>query len=253
MNSNAAKKQRERFFLDMFLERLGIVPALIVDREVPDFLLHLEGRTVGVEVTYLHIRDSSPEPLAQAVESVTDGIISDAHELYRDSGATPALVTVLFGSNFNPKTIRRDMVAKELVSLVQGMNLSPGERGEWRSWDEENWEHPVAGAVDHLYAWAVPDPEMARWKVPRAGWVAPLTPERLQSPISKKSKKIGAYQDAAQENWLLVVADGMKPSQAFSVPPDFQTAEVSSPFAKTFFYRYPDGEVIEVGTQPHEP
>jgi len=82
---------------------------------------------------------------------------------------------------------------------------------------------------------------MAHWNVSRAGWVAPLTPERLQTPISKKSAKIDAYQAAAQENWLLIVADGMKPSQAFSVPPDFPTDKVSSAFERTFFYRYPEG------------
>jgi hypothetical protein len=247
------KKLMERFFLERFLERLQMFPTKIECRECPDFLLHLEGRIVGVEVTLLHIRDSSPEPLAQAVESVTDRIVAEAQRLYIASGAPPAHVTVLFGSWIKPERMRRDLIANELVKLVQGMELETWERVVWRSNDEETSDPPLLDTVDSVHALGVPEHRMAHWTVSRAGWVATLTPEHLQSGVSKKSAKIDAYQEAARENWLLIVADGRKPSQAFSVPPDFPTAEVSSPFAKTFFYRYPDGEVIEVGTQPHEP
>ena len=247
MDPSNDKKRKERFFLDRFLECRKIVPTLVEERESPDFLLHLNDKTVGVEVTFLHIRDSSPEPLIQEVESVTDGITSDAEDLYHASDGIPVHVTVLFGFNFRPKAVRWKGVSRGLVDIVRGMGLNPGESGEWRSWDEENWDHPLAGSIDRLYAWAVPDPEMARWRVARAGWVAPLTPEHLQRPIAKKSSKIGAYKDAAPENWLLIVANGMKPSQSFDVPRDFPANEVSSPFERTFFYRYPDGEVIEIG------
>lgn len=249
MDPNSVKKRRERFFLDMFLERFGIVPTRIDEREGPDFLLHLEDRTVGVEVTQLPIRDSSPEPLAQAVESTTDRIVSEAQKLYIASGAPPVHVTVMFSSWIRPKAIRRTFIAKQLADLVQDQTLKAMERFDWHSDSDENWRHPLAGVVDLVHALGVPEHQMAHWHVSRAGWVAPLTPERLQTPISKKSAKIDAYQDAAQENWLLIVADGMKPSQAFSVPPDFANEQVSSPFERTFFYRYPDGEVIEVGIQ----
>lgn len=253
MDPNSVKKRKERFFLDMFLERLGIVPIRIEVREGPDFLLHMEDRTVGVEVTQLPIRDDSPEPLAQAVESVTDRIVAEAQRLYLASGAPPAHVTVLFGSWIKPDRIRRDLIANELVKVVQDMELETWKRVVWRSSDEETLDQPLSDTVHSVHALGVPESRMAHWNVSRAGWVATLTPERLQSGVSKKSAKIDAYQEAVRENWLLIVADSMKPSQAFSVPPDFPVSEISSPFAKTFFYRYPDGEVIEVGTQPPEP
>ena len=65
---------------------------------------------------------------------VTDGIISDAHELYRDSGATPALVTFLFGSNFNPKAISRWTTPAGFVSVLEHVSKTPP--GGWRAREE---------------------------------------------------------------------------------------------------------------------
>lgn len=246
IDTASVKKRHERFFLEQFLEQQEIVPTLIEDRDPPDFLVHFEDRIVGVEVTYLHIRDSSTGPLAQAVESVTDRIVARAQQLYIASGAPPAHVTVLFGSNIKPDEIRRDFTAKELVRLVKGMSLKTWERVRWHSSDEDSCDDPIAKTVDSVHALGVPDHQMAHWTVSRAGWVATLTPERLQTRVSEKSAKIEAYQEAVQETWLLIVSDGRKPSQAFLVPDHFATGQVSSAFARTFFFCYPEGTVIEV-------
>jgi len=249
MNRERDKKEQERFFLERFLEQIGVVPTLIVDREGPDFLIELEGRNIGIEVTHLHIRDTAEGPLAQAVESVTTRIVVEARQLYTASGAPPAQATVIFDSWIRPEKINRTLVARQLAELIQGMCLKTWERKIWRSNEEANDHHPLMGSVTVVHTLGVPDQGMGHWTASQAVWVAPLTPERLQTRITEKSAKINAYQEAAHENWLLVVADGMKPSQAFSVPPDFATGQVSSPFERTFFYRYPDGEVIEVGIQ----
>ena len=55
---DSAKKQHERFLLDRFLELQGISPTSIKPLDPPDFLIDLEGRRVGIEVTELFIRSS---------------------------------------------------------------------------------------------------------------------------------------------------------------------------------------------------
>jgi len=55
---DSAKKQHERFLLDRFLELQGISPARIQEFESPDFLIDIEGREVGIEVTELFIRSN---------------------------------------------------------------------------------------------------------------------------------------------------------------------------------------------------
>jgi hypothetical protein len=187
------------------------------------------------------------------VESVLERIVAEAQRLYIASGAPPAQVGVIFDSWIQPSKIRRTLVAQQLADLVRSLRLKTWERQVWRSSSEEDDDHPLVEAVTAVHTLGVPDQQMGHWTVIQAGWVATLTPERLQVRVSEKSSKIAEYQEAAEENWLLIVADCMKPSQAFSVPPGFESDQVSSSFAKTFFYKYPDGEVIEVCTQPHEP
>jgi hypothetical protein len=84
----------------------------------------------------------------------------------------------------------------------------------------------------------------ARWTVARPGLVATLTPKHLQEVIDKKAKKINGYKKVAEEIWLLIVADGTRSSQKFSVMPDFPLDSISSPFAKTFYYGYVSAEVL---------
>jgi hypothetical protein len=84
---DSAKKQHERFLLDRFLELQGITPTDIVPREHPDFLIDLEGRKVGIEVTELSIRSRSKghprpdgKPFLQDIESITNQIVSTARK-----------------------------------------------------------------------------------------------------------------------------------------------------------------------------
>jgi hypothetical protein len=90
----------------------------------------------------------------------------------------------------------------------------------------------------------VPDRRFARWTVARPGLVATLTPKHIQEVIDKKAKKINSYKKKAEEVWLLIVADRTRPSQKFSVMPDFPLSSISSPFARTFYYGYVSDEVL---------
>ena len=99
----SAKKRRERFLLERFLEHQGISPTCIQELESPDFLIDIEERSVGIEVTELFIRSGKSEahprpegPLLQAVEKTTDLIVSKAREIYFDGGNPPVLSTIVF-------------------------------------------------------------------------------------------------------------------------------------------------------------
>lgn len=171
MNSCQAKKFRERFYLDCFLEKLALSPSSVEEKEPPDFLLCLNGRLVGVEVTYLHIRESREGGLLQVEESVTDKIVSEARSRYLESGGSPTHVTVLFSGGLNPKAVRRSEAAAFICEQVRRMSLRPMERGDWRSDANDNWNHPFADVVHLIHALGVPDHKMGHWSVARAGWV----------------------------------------------------------------------------------
>ena len=105
MESNDKKKRREKFLLDRFLEHQGITPTRIDPGESPDFLVDIDGLTVGVEVTELFIQRCNSEarllpkdPPLQAIESISTQIVSKAREIYFDASNPFILSHILFSN-----------------------------------------------------------------------------------------------------------------------------------------------------------
>ena len=251
---DSAKKQHERFLLDRFLELQGISPASIEPLDPPDFLIDLEGRKVGIEVTELFIRSNKSEahpqpeeePLLQAAESITNLIASKARKNYFDAGNPPVLSTIWFSDRITLDKKKGDQIAELIAHQIQTMSLQNSQAVAWRSSEDENEERSLFESVAIIQTYRVPELRFARWTVARAGLVACLTSKHLQEVIDKKAEKIGAYKKYAEEIWLLIVADRTRPSQKLSVAPDLPLDSVSSPFTKTFYYCYAAEEVIDL-------
>lgn len=262
MEFDDEKKRHEKFLLDRFLEHQGITPTRIDPGESPDFLVDIDGRTVGVEVTQLFIKRcnsearllpeekallEAKEPTLQAIESITSSIVSKARRIYLDADNPPVHSQILFSSWIKPNidNKKRDQVAKLIADQIQGMSLQNSEVANWRSREDEK-ENPLSDWVIFISAQRVPELRFARWSPTNnsVGFVSTLTPERLQEEIDKKASRISAYKKRAEEIWLLIVADRTRSSQKFSVMPDFPLDSISSPFAKTFYYGYVSDEVL---------
>jgi hypothetical protein len=237
--------------LDRFLEHQGITPTGIVGRESPDFLVDLDGRVVGIEVTELFTQrcNSDPHlrpegPLLQAREQVCTQIVSKAREIYFDTNNPPVLSHILFSDRIIPADKRKgDQIAKLIADQIQGMSRQDSETAEWRSREDEKEENPLSEWVSFISACRVPE-RFARWSPNSAGLVFPLAPARLQEEIDQKVPKLNAYKECAEEIWLLIVADRTRSSQKISIMPDFPLDSISSPFAKTFYYDYVHGKVL---------
>ncbi|MGA2808863.1 MAG: hypothetical protein ABSE87_12065 [Terracidiphilus sp.] len=254
MGSDEKKKQRERFLLDRFLEHQGITPTRIVPGESPDFLIDLEGRTVGIELTELFIRsnksEANPKPaeesLLKRIESNADRIMSRAREIYFLAGNPPVLSKIVISDRITLDKKKGDQIAELIAYQIQSMSLENSQAVKWRSCEEENEKHPLLDLVYFIHTERVPELRFAHWTVVKAGLVAPLTPEYLQAEIDKKAKKIDTYRKKAEEIWLLIVADPTQLSQKFSVPTEFPICSVSSPFTKTLYYGYAAEDVIDL-------
>jgi hypothetical protein len=253
MGSDEKKKQRERFLLDRFLEHQGIKPTRIVPEESPDFLIDLEGRTVGIELTELFIRRNKSEvhpelaekSLLKRIESNADRIMSRAREIYVGARNPPVLSTIDISDQITLDKKKGDKIAGLIADQIQSMSLQNSHAVKWSSIEEENEEHPLLGLVNFIHTVRVPE-RFAHWTVVKAGLVATLTPEYLQVEIEKKAKKINTYRKKAEEIWLLIVADLTQLSQKFSVPTGFAICSVSSPFTRTFYYSYPLEDVLDL-------
>jgi len=244
MRTENRKKQHERFLLERFLEAAKLQAEVTEAREAPDFIIRFEGRSIGVEVTELFISHDTGRNLPQAQEALSSRIVSHAQQLYQASGARPAHVTVCFGPGCDLRSLNRDHTAAKLASFVQGLQLSELQRVDWRP---EELDGHLPDEISFVHALGVPKSEMAHWGVARAGWAAPLSAGALQSRIDEKTTRLLKYRNTVSENWLLVVADGTKPSQLFDAKAEFDSRTISSPFSRSFFYGHPDRAVIELG------
>jgi hypothetical protein len=252
VSSEEKKNRQERFFLDQFLGLQGISPKSVEHREPPDpdFLIDLEGRKVGIELTALHIQKTENNPL-KAVESDADKIVSEARRIYFEAGNPLILVTIVFSTRFGLERHRRDHIAKLIADKVQRIRFQPQLVVDWRPCDDENEKRLLSESIAFIHTRSVPEVQMARWSVARAGWAVPLTPKHLQDVIKQKAQKYNGYKKCADEIWLLIYSDRKQPSQMLSIPADFSLDSVSChPFAKAFYFQYAEGDVIEFSASP---
>src|SRR5262249_22527626 len=136
-------------------------------------------------------------------------------------------------------------ISKRLVSFTQRLNLVQGQDFVWRPGDDDN-EDVVSEEIAYVQALGVPTYDLGRWRIARAGWVARLTHATLQLCIDQKAQLLPSYQSKITENWLVIVADRTKLSGMFRFPIDCDPRRISSPFARTYLYLYPETPVIEL-------
>jgi hypothetical protein len=156
----------------------------------------------------------------------------------------PAHVWVGFSPGTDLRELHRDQTAEALAIFVQRLSLS---NGQAVAFGPEHLSSVLPHALSSVHALGVPSPAMAHWSVARAGWVARLTVEALQSRIDEKALRLPRYQDTIAENWLLIVAEGRQPSQFFDVQSLLDARRIRSPFARTYFYEHFSGTVISLG------
>jgi hypothetical protein len=239
------KKQYERFLLEQFLEVAGLSGEIVDDTgEAPDFIVQIERELVGVEITELFIIEGDRAENLQAQEALAQRIVSHAQRLYVSSGARHAHVSVHFAPGVDLRTLNRNQTAAALAAFVSSQSLTVGQHVQWH---QDYVGTSLPDAVTYVQMLGVPEPGMAHWTVPRAGWVAPMNEGVLQTSIDEKTALLPKYRERVGTNWLLLVADGSKPSQFFEPPSDAVASAITSPFARTFYFGRMRRTVLELG------
>lgn len=229
--TGSLRKERERHLLATFLHKEKF-EAIARDSEAPDFLLTIDGRTVGLEVTELHHATEHPSSSLQAREAVANRVIGEARQRFANKGGPSLRVSVNFAPAFDPGTVQRDGLAESLCALVERILPDLGEVKQWRP----QLADYRAGTplVSYVHVYHHPQSMRPHWLHQEAGWVAPLTLELVQAAIDEKSKRLPTYRLKAPEIWLLLAIDGRTPSQFFDTELSFAPSEVRSPFDRTY-------------------
>lgn len=243
MGDQTIKKARERWLLEQFLA-VSKIRTVIVEREAPDFEIHLEERRVGVEVTELfHAPQPGQLPL-QAADSISAEIVKRAERLHADAGGPSLRVSVAFSHRKKLGSVRKNRAAQMLLEMVQRMLLQPGTVLDWRPCYREDLEY--AEVFSHVHIYRQPQTFKPHWLVAAAGWVAPLTSELVQARIDQKAPRLAQYKASLPEIWLLIGVLGRDPSQFFDVDTSQLNVTMNSPFDRTYYLDSFRGVAIEL-------
>lgn len=237
------KKQHERFILEQFFRAANLNGDIVNDRsEAPDFIVKFGHELVGIEVTELYVIRGDDAGNLQAQESLARRIVSKAQQLYTSCGLQCAHVSVHFASRTDLRNLNRDEVAAALCAFVKAQGLAVNQHVQWY----QDYLGVSPEAVTYMQMLGVPELRMAHWTVPKAGWVAPMTDNVLQTSINEKAALWPGYSQRVATNWLLLVGGGAKPSQFFDLPSAAVASALSSPFARTFYFARMQGIVVEL-------
>jgi len=234
------RKERERFLVESFIRNANLQAQIVEAREAPDFIIRVDGKLTGLEVTELFVSTTSGGESLQARESISSQIAVSAQRLYQAAGGAPVHLSMCFYPGMSLRDINRDNTAQAICDFVLTLNIAVSEHIDWRPEDCQNQQIQLPEQIAFIHALGIPSFDMAHWGVARVGWVASLEEAPLQQRINEKAKRIAAYRSVTPTNWLLVVADAMKPSSLIKAKSDFSANNLQSPFDRTFFYRHPD-------------
>jgi hypothetical protein len=248
------KKETETDHLRRFKEALVDFPeGPIVATERPDFVVETEQANVGIEVTNLYRNGgTSGGSRLRATESLQDDTLRQAAQLYEAKETLPHVQVSVFWSFHTPVTkARTQHIAGTLAELVAAYLPDPGEQA-FLGYPDPTWKL-LPQEVDHIFvSRSASLPENA-WGSSRGAAVPKLQPQDISEAISAKERKLSSYRQQCSEAWLLIVADGLAPSNHFEWTKEVGDTCFETAFDRVFFLHYSHGFVAELMTSPVTP
>lgn len=244
------KKQAETDQVMRLKENLtGFPEGDIVPGESPDFTVEATGGRIGIEVVGLFRNELDSGGLPRrARERLQDKSLWEAKRLYE--ARTEALPFVEVGVHWSPHApvakARLGEIAGALADLVATNLPDQGDHARL------GYPHPVwktlPKEVDHLFVSCPASLPENAWGSSRGDAVPTLIADGLQEAIDGKEGKLASYRKSRSEVWLLIVSDGLAPSNNFELAPEVERTRFSTGFDRVFYMHYSKGLVLELHT-----
>jgi hypothetical protein len=229
------KKQIETNYIEEARRASSIFPiGELVPHEKPDFLLHTDSGTIGIDVTEL----SREEPRAEAGRLMK--VPGKAHVIYNGlANVEPVGVFVIFSKQ--AENVRFDALTTSLAEFVYAHRSSAG-----HFYKKDYKDLPEGYFYIGIEAWT----PTARWHSGRSSDTTRASRGQLESLIAKKNQRVRAYRLSAPSVWLLIVNDlFLGPGEVYARPDDLAKWKFTFDFDKVLlFSRQPGGggDVIEI-------
>lgn len=206
--------------------------------ESPDFVVTKEGRVIGIEHTEIFIEKNYP---LQALESIEDDICMFATKYADESGYVPTITKILFGDIKGLKQTERFNLAKKITDYVQ-LCVSNTNNDAFTQLKLD----PKLKTIKDIFVTIAPRGFNNHYKSVRTGWGKVDPSSEIYSAVKKKAQKLNLYSSRCEEIWLLIVADGYKPSSFLGRDSKVPLIPSLHGFDRVFFMFYLSKQVQEI-------
>lgn len=240
----------ERWQIRRFVELLPDLSetSLVFDDErgaVPDALLHLGGRIVGIEHTRLRLPPPEGE-LRSEFEALCNQIADRAQTSYES--VCPHPLDVYFDFDDAVKVDRQLVagIASAVADLVREFSPPVGGNVRLEAWHFEVLGRSFPSVLESLWIHNRAHSTQPVW-APSWGSVVPrLNADYVEERIADKEYKFASYTKRAEETWLLLVMEGGSPVAHMGIE-DFPFDRVfATKFRRVYLYRVFYGDVFEL-------
>lgn len=225
---STSKKEIERWQLEKFSSLMPSIPLDdVAPSEEPDFLVRINNKVLGIELTELH-RKSAPGAIPQqATEAMKRRVVERAQEIYAAKSLPPIRCAVLMNGQHISKA-EIEPLANAIVEIatrnMPDRNSSAREEYMWTNRDY--FPERIHSVHVHRHD-VVP---YNHFLCPGAAWVGRLTSDDISRAIAPKERKYEKYRESCDDVWLVINTDFEKMSTWF----EFDPASVGVPFHSRF-------------------
>ena len=272
MNDLSLQKQKEKWFVDIFLELSGYGGITLISRERPDWELHIGCRAIGLEVREFFVPESDTgAPVG--TQMVRKKAIAQAEKKFLSSGGPTVDVTFVFNNDprLGPSDTKEVLeFVPRFLDVVMCEGYANGSYGRWRDkthWvfdkhDLRYWEYfyrfldktedPVP-ELDMCFVNSSPVGNTGCWSFGGPTALQHAESRYVQAELNAKRQNFEDYNLEYPEVWLLIYNAGAMDTIPNKIGDLGMSSHYDFPYHKAFWLdTFPDRALIELHKQRYE-
>lgn len=230
-------KKIEQFHTEQFLTNLGIKPdgLLPLKNDPPDFSLQIDNRFISIEHTRLI------NPKMKEKEEYKDKIIKEAQKRFENKHNEKIYALITFQQVDLEGKHRFEEYVLGVLDVIEQIYLN-----------NKNFEFFISsklnsfGVSDLIESITINNKDnFSHWQHFNSFLVPEVDINHFQNLISKKEKRIDAYSNQFDENWLLIVGELGTEASTYTFH-QMNFSEIHSKFDKIYLYSHTPGGITVV-------
>ncbi|MGC2519592.1 MAG: hypothetical protein WA373_10880 [Burkholderiales bacterium] len=207
------------------------------EKQIPDFLVRVSDRVVGVEVTQLFKPKGGRD-----VESTQERILEEACRKAQEQELPHAHVTLFFNLRGPLYSVARSRIADAVVRVVAEQMPADGESVELERVPGQPREVDLI-TINRIHCYGP-----GRWVWLELGTIDRDAACPVQKAIARKAVLLSSYLKFCSECWLLLAADSFRASGKLAFDDSYQSRVFVSPFARTYVLEFGKGWLYRLRT-----